>query len=107
MDVREKLVEILAEFYGVDPMYHGVDANALADHLIAHGVTIQEWISVDDELPGDDSDVLACLRIGEESRICPASYAKGMWFDWIFNTPVTESITHWMPIPQPPKEERR
>jgi hypothetical protein len=42
MNVREKLVELLTEFYGVDPMYHGVDANALADHLIAHGVTMQE-----------------------------------------------------------------
>ena len=51
MDVREKLVELLAEFYGVDPMYHGVDANALADHLIAHGVTVQErgyWASLTD-----------------------------------------------------------
>ena len=48
MDVREKLVELLAEFYGVDPMYHGVDANALTDHLIAHGVTVHErgrWVS--------------------------------------------------------------
>ena len=41
MDVREKLVELLAEFYGFDPMCHGVDANALADYLIANGVTIQ------------------------------------------------------------------
>ena len=42
MDVREKLVDLLAEFYGVDPMYHGVEANALAGHLIANGVTVQE-----------------------------------------------------------------
>ena len=51
MDVREKLVELLTEFYGVDPMYHGVDANALAGHLIAHGVTVQErgyWASLTD-----------------------------------------------------------
>ena len=51
MDVREKLVELLAEFYGVDPMYHGVDANALADHLITNGVTVQErgyWASLTD-----------------------------------------------------------
>lgn len=51
MDVKEKLVELLTEFYGVDPMYHGVDANALADHLIAHGVTVQErgyWASLTD-----------------------------------------------------------
>ena len=58
MDVREKLVELLEEFYGVDPMYHGVDANALADHLIAHGVTVQEWIPVKDKLPPYNRDVL-------------------------------------------------
>lgn len=51
MDVREKLVDLLAEFYGVDPMYHGADANALAVHLIANGVTVQErgyWASLTD-----------------------------------------------------------
>ena len=42
MDVREKLVELLAEFYGCDPMYYGVDALAIAQHLIANGVTVQE-----------------------------------------------------------------
>ena len=42
MDVREKLVELLTEFYGCDPMYYDVDALAIADHLIANGVTVQE-----------------------------------------------------------------
>lgn len=42
MDVREKLVELLTEFYGCDHMYYGVDALAIAQHLIAHGVTVQE-----------------------------------------------------------------
>ena len=41
MDVREKLVELLTEFYGCDPMYYDVDALAIAQHLIAHGVTVQ------------------------------------------------------------------
>ena len=118
MDVREKLVELLHKGVrcpGVidncnDCPYYSFEKacdefGATVDLLISHGVTVQEWISVKDRLPEDDSDVLAYLRIGEESRICPANYAKGMWFDWIFNTPVTESITHWMPIPQPPKGE--
>ena len=66
---------------------------------------VPQWISVDDRLPEDDSDTLAYLQIGEEGRIYPANYAKGVWFDCIFNTPVTESTTHWMPLPQPPKGE--
>ena len=113
MDVREKLLDLLLkENYLCKPseckyclLNSSCNYYRAAARLIANGVTVQEWISVDDELPEDDSDVLAYLRIGEESRICPANYAKGMWFDWIFNTPVTESITHWMPIPQPPKGE--
>ena len=51
MDVREKLVELLTEFYGCDPMYYNVDALAIADHLISNGVTVQEcgyWVSLTD-----------------------------------------------------------
>ena len=105
MDVREKLAELLTEFYGCDPMYYDVDALAMAQHLIANGVTVQEWISVDDRLPEDDSDVLAYSRNGEEGRIYPANYAKGVWFDCIFTTPATDTTTHWMPLPLPPKGE--
>ena len=64
-----------------------------------------KWIPVTERLPEDDSDVLAYLRIGEESRIYPANYAKGMWFDCLFNTPATDTTTHWMPLPEPPKGE--
>ena len=51
MDVREKLVELLTEFYGCDPMYYNVDALAIADHLVNNGVTVQEcgyWVSLTD-----------------------------------------------------------
>ena len=47
MDVKEKLVELLTEFYGCDPMYYNVDALAIADHLVSNGVTVQEcgeWV---------------------------------------------------------------
>ena len=51
MNVREKLVELLTEFYGCDPMYYNVDALAIADHLVSNGVTVQEcgyWVSLTD-----------------------------------------------------------
>ena len=101
MDVREKLVELLDRFVYDD--WYGNDD--IAEKLISNGVTVQEWISVDDRLPEDDSDVLAYSRNGEEGRIYPANYAKGVWFDCIFKTPVTDTTTHWMPLPQPPKGE--
>ncbi len=65
----------------------------------------QKWIPVTERLPKNDSDVLAYLRIGEIGRIYPANYANGMWFDCTFNTPATDTTTHWMPLPEPPKED--
>ena len=111
MDVREKLVELLREapynIFGnkLGNCYFDSCLKLIADHLIANGVTVQEWISVDDRLPEDDSDVLAYSRNGEEGRIYPANYAKGVWFDCIFTTPATDTTTHWMPLPEPPKGE--
>lgn len=47
MDVREKLVELIGEAIELYPS----EREELADGLIAHGVTVQEWVSVKDRLP--------------------------------------------------------
>ena len=102
MNVREKLVALCEDLETLPccDTYEGQ-----AEYLIAHGVTVQEWVSVDDELPEDDSDVLAYSRIGEESRIYPACYSNGVWFDCVFNAPATDTTTHWMKMLHPPKGE--
>ena len=107
MDVREKLVEIVkkAAYSSLPSNTEDFHLNMLVTNLLAHGVTVQEWISVDDRLPEEDRDVLAYSMIGEESRIYPACYSNGVWFDCVFNAPATDTTTHWMPIPQPPKGE--
>ena len=79
MDVREKLVELLAEFYGVDPMYHGVDANALTDHLIAHGVTVQEcayWQYIDDDIDEDNNIQAYCSVCGAGDKHATSMIGK-------------------------------
>ena len=106
MDVREKLVELLDNaIIDSDDNYGFPNTNQLADHLIAHGVTVQEWISVDDRLPEekvncivhyrhaycDDDDYWAigmCFYDGEKFQINPAY-----------------KVTHWMPLPEKPKGE--
>ena len=124
MDVREKLVEMLAEFYGVDPMYHGVDANALADHLIAHSVTVQEWINSEEMLPE-----FPCLAIdvNGNSVFIPDGIItiKDKHGEWCIDASLAKEvrlingtkidvliwenrIAYWMPLPklpQPPKGE--
>ena len=71
MDVREKLVELIAETLELYPS----EREELADGLIAKGVTVQEWISVKDRLPEEASTVLAIDSYG---TICSAYYA-GRW----------------------------
>ena len=117
-NTREKLIELLENDDCPIFMVFGDNMEGLADYLIANGAIISKmetvatdnnvghkWIPVTERLPENDSDVLAYLRIGDEGRIYPANYASGMWFDCIFNTPATESTTHWMPLPEPPKGE--
>ena len=66
MDIREKLVELI-----FDSLCRHIDkscklAENIADDLISNGVTVQEWISVDDRLPESGKEgVLIALRWGE------------------------------------------
>lgn len=67
-----------------------------------------QWISVEDRLPDDASDVLVYYDNGTESRIIPVNYYKGCWYDCVFNRPIddleTGFIGYWMSLPEPPKE---
>ena len=66
MDVREKLAELLKSvlpnfrnnmaYWGEKPIYE------FADCLLANGVTVQEWISVEDRLPEDSGYYLVVYR---------------------------------------------
>ena len=111
MEVREKLVELLMEFIEVDAWDNGefieknIDFQKIASDLIAHGVTVQEWISVDDRLPEKNVNCIVhyrhaycdndgyfaigfCCYDGEKFEVYPAY-----------------KVTHWMSSPEPPKGE--
>lgn len=66
-----------------------------------------KWISVKDRLPDDASDVLAYYDDSTESRIIPANYYKGCWYDCVFNHPIegleTGFIKYWMSLPKAPE----
>ena len=96
MDVREKLIEILRKpifpHELVDP------TEAVADYLLDSGVTVQEWISVDDRLPEPKENAICINRHGD---MMIGTYTEWGWmFPCYFESP-----THWMPMPQPPKGE--
>ena len=64
--------------------------------------TQPRWISVEERLPYDCIDVLVFTRSGYTSSISIANTLKGRWFSR--GIPF-ENVTHWMPLPEAPKEE--
>ena len=143
MDVREKLVELIesARCCGSNT------SEEIAENLIAHGVTVQEWISVKDRLPENEQDVIICAKRRHYSNqnrfiriVAKAFYTDGKhdtehtayawnndyidmeydeendaylipegWWESVEYgeelSAVSDFVTHWMPLPQPPKGE--
>ena len=106
MDVREKLVEMLqVDLSGSD----GYEPELIADYMLDHGVTVQEWIPVTERLPEEGEYVLCVLKgfnYGGKIQVCkfvPADKFKDKpYFEHFRNG--FPSVTHWMPLPQSPKE---
>ena len=114
--MREKLIELL-QCSPTDIMgNHGV--GALADHLIANGVTLDnqvsssKWIPVSERLPGKHGKPYVCLLTFPHGGQFP--YILN-WYEYGDNGYVNGrhfqdegldgmKVTHWMPLPQPPKE---
>ena len=99
MDVREKLVEIIQNSVGGCARHW---AEVIADGLIAHGVTVQEWISVEDRLPENIANrvLVVCER---SNGVFYAHYEKPFWINLEIDKPFISTVTHWMMLPQPPK----
>lgn len=129
MNIREKLVELLLqESYVCEPSEcKDCDANdscgyyRSADILIAHGVTEQEWISVDDRLPeipeGWVESPEPVLYMMKNTKTIYAGYygEGGVWRDKYFrqyadskNGVDADDVLCWMyqhDLPEPPKGE--
>ena len=124
MDVREKLVELLQD--ANNPVWMWFPNNAammqLADYLVSNGVTVQEWISVDDRLPERDGAYLVTTngvsglqnvktrwfaKDGEMVDAYDLAGQKDVWYlyDSECGYVSIKTVTHWMPLPEPPKGE--
>lgn len=67
--------------------------------------TVQEWISVKDRLPELGERVICTDgdAVFEQYRV-ENSCVYGMWDRCGLKSPMQE-VTHWMPLPEPPKGE--
>ena len=96
MDVREKLVELIESV-----RYWGSNTSEeIAGTLLENGVTVQEWISVKDNLPEVGRYVVCIAKRNPFSRFMPmvARIEKNGWVNPITEQYISE-VTHWMPLP--------
>lgn len=94
MTDREKLIDILMS----KPYGHST-YEEMADYLIANGVTVQQWIPVSERLPTEedsDDNGFVYAYTAEKRKII------ALWTDVCR---FSEFVTHWMPLPEPPKGE--
>jgi hypothetical protein len=135
MDVREKLVELpiedallilreehrqrtdsyttyLAHGGKGDPAEEvGLDALAMAISALEK----TKWISVKDRVPDNKEHDWVLAQVVEDNgfmhipRVMEYRQAKNDWFEetygWLSEHNGLFSVTHWMPLPNPPKGE--
>ena len=123
MDVREKLVELLDDMQRSGTGYFGsaIENKKIADYLIKHGVTVQEWIPVTERLPEipdgwAENPELVLYMMKNTKTIYAGYYGEGdVWRDKYFrqyadsrNGVDADDVLCWMyqhDLPKPPKGE--
>ena len=109
MTDRDRLIELLSG-KSIDTY---ADVEYVADYLIENGVTVGSannatttWISVEDRLPDAKGEYMVvyhpCWWDDVKEEVCvglDSFRGKTTWAKRKF-----QRVTHWMPLPQPPKE---
>lgn len=94
---------------------------ATADCFAKLEESVPRWISVEERLPPEmedktplsgwtrefrpSDDVLICLTIEKRQTVAWYSHAQDCWVTVDEKTDyLTREVSHWMPLPEPPKE---
>lgn len=109
MTDREKLIELIGgTHYGKDNgstigrNFQSGFIEKIADQLIANGVMVQQWISVEEMLPPEPMEYIAVIKGGGNATTL--LFDGVLWFEedpegWR----TYYAVSHWMPLPLPPK----
>lgn len=123
MDVREKLVELIKEGIRKGLRAKGDDRldysfEDVADHLIRNGVTVQEWISVEEHLPQENEPegaICEQVQVLLDNGVVSTGWCNRrtkLW--WHLNYGETDftgcdyehtPVIAWKPLAQPPEGE--
>lgn len=65
-----------------------------------------DWIRVEDRLPDIGKDILFVLKTNFGTKIVgEGARRKDYWIQYGWDLKVSNAdVTHWMPLPEPPKE---
>jgi hypothetical protein len=90
-----------AEFIASMDLKYGsrwnVDEDKLIQAMEEYAQQKTDWVSVDDKLPIVEMDVLMFTK---SLHIITGTFSDNCFDD---NTFVRDDITHWQPLPEPPK----
>ena len=92
--------------YMADVIGHGMSEKCERHAEIAEEYFKDEWISVEDRLPEEHEDVLTYFRFdlifgGHSFSMCQdCMVSPDRWDN-------ENDVTHWMPLPEPPKEKEQ
>lgn len=89
-DAIEKLIEIIQ------------------NHDFLESLVKPDWIPVTERLPSVEDKVIVAIR--DESGDTRYDYTNTGWYSgngykWVVEDEYCSWVTHWMPLPEPPKEE--
>lgn len=104
MTDRERLLEILNvpmhPHENVDPL------EAVADFLLDNGVTFQTWIPVSVPPKERECYFVTVKHWLDGKPVTREAYWNGAdWLSCDKRHEITPRVTHWMPLPEPPKED--
>lgn len=94
MTDRENLIAIIK-----DCKTYVAKTEELADHLLANGVTFKKWIPVTERLPKPFE--LVYVYVPAEQSVTASYITRHK--EWV-GVRMKCKVTHWMPLPEPPKE---
>lgn len=100
-------IEYYAGFRGEEAVRKAVDDDCILAVAALRGQEERRWIPVTERLPQNYISVLVYIPTAEPLPMVHEAYIgdDGEWHSSVFYGIENEDVTHWMPMPKPPKGE--
>lgn len=96
--------------FEANALAYGLCENVMDYYIVADAQVMNQWISVKDRLPDKSCECLGIVD-GEVTEVSYSPKCKELICVWSMcdadgSKPLPDdAVTHWMPLPEPPKED--